>query len=655
MPEYKDFTGSRLRNEATGQQADKGGVQKVIKLSIIIPCYNAEPYINQLLECLNKQMRADIEVIIVDDGSKKPFKTDYPWATVYRKENEGPGIARNMGLDNMHGEYFTFIDADDLVADNYIKTICQTIEAEHFDYCYLSWTTMPGGWKCTVQLNSVEDKFPGFNLCVWNRVYKTATFGKQRFDPKKLWSEDADFIYRLNEHGKKSFIQDIMYYYRSDTPDSWTKRMMKGELDYTRIVYNVPEVKADNTALLDEIKKEYAENEIILLTDKLEIPELEHYCMIMKYNTPVHGTILRGDSYRGFTKIIPYKRTQILIWTARTQQIGGIETWIYQFCRIMSKYYDITVMFEIIDPKQLERLQMIVECIVYDPQIPIACDTCIISRITDKLPDNVKASRVIQMVHTCKMVESWTIPQEHDHIVAVSRAAADSFNEDKAKIIYNMTESATDEKCLMLISATRLSRRSAFEKGHERMLRLADMLEASNIPYIWLLFSDDTLKNARRNMVILPPTLDIAPYLAKADYYVSLSDAEGYGYSMVEALVNGTALITTPIDVLPEIGFKEGEHGYIVPFDMDFDVKKLLKMPDVKYKHNNMESVKQWRTLLGNTKPKHAYKPQEKVSFKITKRYKDIQLNRVVNADEVIRISKSRADSLHNAGVGTIV
>lgn len=170
-------------------------------LSIIIPYYDVggtlnAGYLNDLLACLDRQMVEGVEVFIIDDGSKVPFKTDYKWAKVFRKQNEGPGIARNVGLDNMHGKYFTFIDADDLVADNYLATIIDKIKTEQFDYCYLSWKTMPGGWQCTVQLRSVEDKFPGFNLCVWNRVYKTATFGDMRFNPKKLWSEDADFIYR---------------------------------------------------------------------------------------------------------------------------------------------------------------------------------------------------------------------------------------------------------------------------------------------------------------------------------------------------------------------------------------------------------------------------------------------------------------------------
>lgn len=620
-------------------------------LSIIIPYYNTEQYLNDLLACLDKQMNDKVEVLIVDDGSKIPFHTDYAWAKVFRKQNEGPGIARNMGLDNMHGEYFTFIDADDLVSDHYIRTILQTIAAEHFDYCYLSWKTMPGGWNCTVQLKSVEDKFPGFNLCVWNRVYKTATFGKQRFDPKKLWSEDADFIYRLNEHGKKAYIPEIMYYYRSDTPDSWTKKMFRGDLDYTRIVYNLKTVKASDTELLEEIKREYVDNEIVMLTNRNEIPELEHYCMMLPYNTPTKGMILRGDHYNGFVKIERPIKTQVLIWTDFTQQIGGIETWIYNFCKVMNKYYDITILYNAINYKQLARLQQIVQCIKKSDK-KIICDTCIVSRITDKIPANVQASQVIQMVHACKMMPQWTIPQDHDHIIGVSHAALDSFKEDKGKVIYNLVDKPTDKKCLMLVSATRLSKTSAFEKGHKRMLKLAKMLENADIPFLWILFSDAKFEEAHQNMVVVSPILDVAPYLAKADYYVSLSDAEGYGYSMVESLINGTPVITTPITVLDELGIENGKNGYVIPFDMDFDVNILRNIPKFTYKRTNTTAIKQWRKLLGDTKPKHDYKPQDKIPVQVIRQYKDLMFDRQLRVGEVIFVDEDRANDLVKVGYG---
>ena len=136
-----------------------------VKLSIIIPCYNAEPYISELLKNLQSQISDKVQVLVIDDGSKEPFVTDHKWVTVIRQENAGASAARNTGLDNAIGEYVSFIDADDLVASNYVETILDKIKTEKFDYCYLSWRTMPGGWQQDVKLNTVYDKFPPFNLC----------------------------------------------------------------------------------------------------------------------------------------------------------------------------------------------------------------------------------------------------------------------------------------------------------------------------------------------------------------------------------------------------------------------------------------------------------------------------------------------------------
>ena len=83
-----------------------------MKLSIIIPCYNAEPFIHELLDCLAKQMAKSVEVIVVDDGSRVPFHTDHGFVKVIRKENGGVSSARNMGIENATGEYIAFIDAD---------------------------------------------------------------------------------------------------------------------------------------------------------------------------------------------------------------------------------------------------------------------------------------------------------------------------------------------------------------------------------------------------------------------------------------------------------------------------------------------------------------------------------------------------------------
>lgn len=619
-----------------------------MKLSIIMPYYNTEKYTPALLEVLDKQMRPDVEVIIVDDGSKVPFKTDYKWAKVIRQENTGPGLARNNGLDHMTGEYFTFIDSDDLVTDDYLEKVFEKI-TEGFDYCYISWKSLPGGWQCSVTLKSVEDEFPPFNLCVWNRIYKTSTFGKNRFSPNKLWSEDADYIYRLNERGKKVFIPEQIYLYRADTPNSWTKKMMNGEIDYTRIVYNVPTVTPE---IRDEIIKEYENNEIILLTNNNPYPELKKKAMCMAFNSPISGTELRGVPYPGFRKIERPYSTQVLVYVAAEHSIGGLETFVYNFCYYLHKYYDITVLYDaMLDPGQMERLVKLVRVMRNDPKKTIMCDTAINTRIVKEIPKNVKAKKTIQMSHTCKM-DLWgqlSVPQNKDIKVFVSDVAAKSFDEKEGdyEVIPNLTIPPEDKKVLILISATRLTP----EKGKERMFKLAYLLEKADIPYIWLCFSGEEIKDAPKGMIRMKPRLDIQPFIRAADYLVQLSDSEAFCYSIVEALENETAVICTPLEVLSEIGFEEKTHGYIVPFEVDgFDVKQLLNIPKFEFKRDNAKIVKQWRKLLGNTKPKKTYKPGKLVMVRARKEYLDTVLNRVIKVGEHVQMLPDRAEAVINAG-----
>ncbi len=617
------------------------------KLSIIIPAYNAEPYLTDLLNCLKKQMTPEAELIIVDDGSKEPVKCDF--ATVIRERNGSPGISRNIGLEKMTGEYFTFIDADDLVADNYVETILKKIEDEKFDYCYLSWKTLPGGWQCSIKLTDIEDKFPPYNLCVWNRVYKRSKFGKHRFNPKKLWSEDADYIYRLNERGKKAFISDFMYFYRSDTPGSWTKRMFNGELNYTRIVYNVKTVSEE---LRDKIKREYENNEIVLLTNDNPYEELSKYAMIMDYCQPVSGTILRGDSYSGFRQIPKAIITQVVIYTAVTEAIGGIETFIYNFCYHMREYYDILVLYQSIDAAQLRRLQKLVRCEKLDLKKKIKCDTLIINRISDKSPDNITYSKKVQMCHSCKLMKTWTVPQDNDLQVFVSEAAKETFKSDikEHTVIHNLTIKDQSMRALILISATRLG---TFEKGRDRIKAFARCLSKNKIPFLWIIFTDQPIQE-EQNIICLKPTLNISSYIMAADYLVQLSDSEGFCYSLVEALSLGVPVLTTPISVLPEIGFEDEKNGYIIPFEIkeDYDIKRILNVPRVDYEYDNDTIVDQWREVLGYTVPTHSYRPPESVTVFVVKEYRDIELDRVVKYGEYIEVSEDRARKIEAYGFG---
>ena len=104
--------------------------------------------------------------------------------------------------------------------------------------------------------------------------------------------------------------------------------------------------------------------------------------------------------------------------------------------------------------------------------------------------------------------------------------------------------------------------------------------------------------------------------------------------------------------MLPELGIEDGKNGYVVPFDMNFDVTELLDIPQFKYKRTNTESVKKWRGILGDTTPTHSYKPAEGVSVQVTRQYKDLQLNRLLPVGEIIVVDEDRANALINANYG---
>lgn len=92
------------------------------KFSIIVPVYNVEKYLHECLESIRRQTYSDYEIILVDDGSTDSsgeicdeYARKYPNVHVYHQVNKGQAAARNAGVQNAHGEYLWFVDADDVI------------------------------------------------------------------------------------------------------------------------------------------------------------------------------------------------------------------------------------------------------------------------------------------------------------------------------------------------------------------------------------------------------------------------------------------------------------------------------------------------------------------------------------------------------------
>ena len=115
-------------------------VSKNPLISIIVPVYNVEEYLDKCVESIVNQTYKNIEVILVDDGSPDncPKMCD-DWAKkdkrikVIHKKNGGLSDARNKGIDESKGEYLSFVDSDDYITDNYVELLYNIISKEHAD------------------------------------------------------------------------------------------------------------------------------------------------------------------------------------------------------------------------------------------------------------------------------------------------------------------------------------------------------------------------------------------------------------------------------------------------------------------------------------------------------------------------------------------
>ena len=118
--------------------------------SIIIPAYNAEKYLPDCLDSVNRQTFRDFETIIVDDGSTDAtgliadgYVSTTKNALVLHGENQGPLLARRKGLKSCHGEYVVLLDADDALKENALEKLKESIDSSNADIVSFRFSDKP--------------------------------------------------------------------------------------------------------------------------------------------------------------------------------------------------------------------------------------------------------------------------------------------------------------------------------------------------------------------------------------------------------------------------------------------------------------------------------------------------------------------------------
>ena len=196
------------------------------KVSIIVPVYNVEQYIEKCLESLVNQTLDDIEIIIVNDGSTDNSETiinkylhNYSNRIKYlTKSNGGLSDARNFGMKYATGEYIAFLDSDDYVdITTYEKMYNKALE-ENLDYveCNFIWEYDNKQIKDSGRkYNNKHEMLERARVVAWNKLIKKELIDETKTEfPKGLRYEDVEFFYKLLPFIKKfGFVEDYLIHY----------------------------------------------------------------------------------------------------------------------------------------------------------------------------------------------------------------------------------------------------------------------------------------------------------------------------------------------------------------------------------------------------------------------------------------------------------
>ena len=194
------------------------------KVSVIVPVYNTENYIEKCLNSIVNQTLEDIEIIVVDDGSTdnseiiiNKFIEEYPEKIkYYKKENGGLSDARNYGLTYATGEYIGFVDSDDYIDISMYEKMYDLAKKEEADIveCDFAWI-YPNKTKIDtgIEYKTKEDLFISSRVMACNKIFKKEIINDIKF-PKGLRYEDVEFFYKLlPDVNKISVLKEPLYYY----------------------------------------------------------------------------------------------------------------------------------------------------------------------------------------------------------------------------------------------------------------------------------------------------------------------------------------------------------------------------------------------------------------------------------------------------------
>lgn len=220
-----------------------------LKISVIVPVYNVEKYLKQCLDSIVNQTYKNLEIIIVNDGTKdnsmkivEEYLQDKR-IKVINKENGGLSSARNIGIKESTGDYISFVDSDDYISLSMYEELVKNITGE--DIIIFNYSRLDDKTKKIVKNKYIKDNkmisldknlnylYSRIELVCWNKIYKATFIKEKKFNFLEIVNEDVFWNIEVfySAENVKILNQDF-YYYRINRSDSITaKGKIKNSID----------------------------------------------------------------------------------------------------------------------------------------------------------------------------------------------------------------------------------------------------------------------------------------------------------------------------------------------------------------------------------------------------------------------------------------
>ncbi|MBC2360540.1 glycosyltransferase [Listeria welshimeri] len=232
-------------------------------VSIIIPVYNVEKYVERCLDSVINQTYTNLEIIVVNDGAtdnSAEIIKSYTDERIryFEKENGGQATARNFGLDVANGDYIVMVDSDDYISANLVEKCLDTVKKTNADLVMFTSYNVNQEGKMQYIKRDKGVKVLDAGPTPWNKFYQADLWDGCRF-PVGYWYEDLGIVPVITLKAKNPVkIQDALYYYITDRADSQSNiQQVDHFLDVVIMLENV-EKELKKLGIYDESKDQLA-------------------------------------------------------------------------------------------------------------------------------------------------------------------------------------------------------------------------------------------------------------------------------------------------------------------------------------------------------------------------------------------------------------